>query len=80
MHRDKQLRVVRSVYVLHHEHELDGCDEAKLIGVYSSRERAEAAIARLQKQPGFSDHPDGFHIDHYALDEDNWVEGFVTIG
>jgi hypothetical protein len=67
------------VFILQHEYELDGHDEAKLIGVYSSRSEAEAAITRLSKQPGFSDHPDGFCIDPYLLDRDHWKEGFSTV-
>jgi len=67
-----------TVYVLQHEYELDGCDEVKLIGVYSSREMAEAAIERLASKPGFVDHPSGFCIDPCELDQDNWAEGFST--
>lgn len=67
------------VYVLQHEYEAaSGSDEVKLIGVYRSRERAEAAAERLRSQPGFVDHPDGFCIDEYALDGDNWTEGFFS--
>ncbi len=28
---------------------------------------------------GFVDHPDGFQIDRYDLDVDNWTEGFITV-
>lgn len=69
---------LEGVYVLQHSYELDGCDETKFIGVYRTREAAEATIARLLKQPGFCDHPDAFSTDLYALDEDNWTEGFAT--
>ena len=67
------------VFVLQHEYEVDGRDETKLIGVYSSRAAAEAAVARLCGQPGFSRHPDGFSIDVYSLDQDHWTEGFSTL-
>jgi hypothetical protein len=53
-----------------------GADDAKLIGVYSSPSRAEAAAKRLRQAPGFCDHPDGFTIDPYPVDEDHWREGF----
>jgi hypothetical protein len=69
---------LREVYIVQHSYELDGCDETKFIGVYRTREAAEATITRLLKQPGFWDHPDAFSIDLYALDEDNWTEGFAT--
>ncbi len=68
-----------TAYVLLHSYELDECDETKLIGVYSSREAAEAAIERLRQQPGFRERPDDFHIGGYEIDRDHWVEGFVTV-
>ncbi len=68
------------VYVLQHVHELENGDEdVKFIGVYSSRENAESAIERLIRAPGFCDAPDSFHIDEYALDQDQWVEGYTTL-
>ncbi len=68
------------VYVLQHVHSTDdGAEDFKLIGVYSSRENAQAAITRLRQAPGFSDAPDGFHIDEYQVDKDQWVEGYSTL-
>ena len=68
------------VYVLQHVHSLeDGEEDVKFIGVYSSRETAQAAIARLGQAPGFSDAPDGFHLDEYQVDKDQWVEGYSTL-
>lgn len=51
-------------------------DDAKLIGVYRTKENAEAAEERLTGRPGFVDHPDGWTIDCYVLDKDHWTEGF----
>jgi hypothetical protein len=68
------------VYVLQHVHSPDDdAEDVKFIGVYSSRESAEAAIARLNLTPGFSDSPAGFHIDEYQVDKDHWSEGFSTL-
>ena len=68
-----------SVFVLQHVHSReDGGEDVKLIGVYSSREQAQAAVARLGRQPGFADAPDGFHIDEYRVDQDHWAEGYVV--
>jgi hypothetical protein len=36
-----------------------------LIGVYFSRENAQAAIGRLSQAPGFADARVGFHVDEY---------------
>ena len=71
---------MKSVFIVQHSYELSGTgeEETKLIGVYSSKEAAEKAIARLTKQPGFKDLPDYFNIDEYEIDKDNWTEGFLT--
>jgi hypothetical protein len=71
---------VTSVYVLQHVHSFDdGTEDVKFIGVYSSRENAKAAIARIGHNPGFSEAPAGFHIDEYQMDKDQWVEGYSTL-
>jgi hypothetical protein len=71
---------VTKVYVLQHVHSLeDGEEDVKFIGVYSSRENAEAAIIRLGQAPGFADALDGFYIDEYQVDKDQWVEGYSTL-
>jgi hypothetical protein len=68
-----------SVFVLQHVHTReDGVEDVKFIGVYSSRGNAEAAVARLGRLAGFSDAPDGFHVDEYRVDQDHWVQGYVA--
>lgn len=70
---------MESVYVLHHVRKDDKHgDDAKLIGIYRSENKANDAIKRLADQPGFCDHPDGFQTDRYELDRDHWSEGFVS--
>jgi len=80
-----------SVFLLQHLHMINIDEEdVKIIGIYKTYERAIEAIERIKIQPGFSDHPklidasvdddvDGFYIDEYFLDEDNWAEGFATV-
>lgn len=62
----------------------------KIIGIYSSRTAALAAMDRVKVRPGFVDFPrlidpsvedevDGFYIDEYVIDEDHWKEGFATV-
>ena len=81
----------KKVYVVEHLNKLAGDRESiKMIGVYSSRFNAEAAISRLRNKPGFCDFPklidpfndksrEGFYIDEYLLDKDNWEEGFKFV-
>jgi homoserine kinase type II len=69
-----------TVWLAWHEHESDGASELKLVGVFSTRERAEAAIEARRGKPGFVDHPDGFEISSYVIDGDAaWLDGFVTV-
>ena len=69
-----------SVFVLQHVHSWeDGAEDVKFIGVYSSHEKAQEAVTRLARLPGFADDPDGFYIDEYRVDQDQWAEGFVTV-
>jgi len=69
------------VYLLWHTHldeNLDGGEDVKLIGVYSSRKNAEEALSRSKYLNGFKDFPDGFDISVNKLDKDEWVSGFAT--
>jgi len=69
-----------TVYVLQHVHSTGGdAEDVKFTGVYSSHEKAQAAVARLSCVLGFSDASDGFHIDEYQVDRDQWVEGYATL-
>ena len=71
---------MNSVYLVQHVHTIDEDEEnVKTIGIYSTRQIAQEAIARISLQEGFRDALDGFHVDKYKLDEDNWSEGYVTI-
>jgi hypothetical protein len=68
------------VFVVQHSYEkADGSDEVKFIGVYCSRDSAQAAVGSLIAEPGFVDHAEGFFIDEYRLDETHWKEGFGTV-
>ena len=65
--------ILASVFVLQHVHSTgDDVEDVKFIGVFSSREKAQAAVARLGRA-------DGFHIDEYRVDQDQWVEGYATL-
>lgn len=58
--------------------EQDG-DDVKLLGVYSSRQRAERRIAEARLLPGFADEPECFMLAESTVDEDRWTEGFKTV-
>ncbi|WP_069167679.1 DUF7336 domain-containing protein [Nocardia altamirensis] len=59
------------------------CDEqegdvVKLLGVYSTEQRAQERIREAQTLPGFRDEPDCFQIVGYEVDEDQWTSGYLT--
>ncbi|MEZ5245653.1 MAG: hypothetical protein R2707_11180 [Acidimicrobiales bacterium] len=65
------------VFLLWHQHPED--EEGKLLGVYSSRDRASARIDEAVTLPGFRRFVDAFTIDEYEVDEDHWTTGFATM-
>ena len=79
MNKQTANRQTPSVFLLWHTHRVDGNDDDKLLGIYSSKANAEAAQARAQLRPGFREAPGGFCIAEYEVDRDEWTEGFVTI-
>ena len=78
-------------FLLQHLHLVDGVNEdVKTLGIYSSRESAEKAVARFRNLPGFRDVPqiadpsafgaaEGFYIDEFELDQDSWASGYDTV-
>lgn len=70
------------VFVVFHSYETgpESHEESKFIGVYVSRESANAAVEMLSSQPGFRDHPEGFTINAHTLDVTNWTGGFISMG
>ena len=71
---------MNKIWTLHHVHEFDdGCEEYKLIGLFSSKELAESALESVRDQPGFRDLPEGFEISEWTVDRIGWAEGYVTV-
>jgi hypothetical protein len=74
------MKQMTDVFLVHHVHQLsDGEEDVKLLGVFSSEEKAALAIDDALKLPGFSEAPDGFSIDKYQVDKRTWTQGFVTM-
>jgi len=70
---------MKTLFVVFHVRNVDvESDTIKLIGIYSSKKKATDAVTRYQQKPGFSEHPIGFSIDEYHVDEDYWKEGYIT--
>lgn len=68
----------KKVYLLYHVNEFRKEDEdVKLLGVFSSKEKAKKVLNSHKLLPGFKDNIEGFLIDEYILDKSEWNEGFV---
>ncbi len=68
-----------TIYVLRHEHEIDGYDSTIILGVFSERHLAEESQARFAREPGFRNHLDGFFIHQCKINEELWSGGFTTV-
>jgi hypothetical protein len=64
----------------HDETDEEGETNDKLCGVFSTKERAEAARQQLITLEGFSDYPEDFLVDEYDVDQVQWESGFVRLG
>jgi hypothetical protein len=68
---------MNSAFVVFHARvkDLDN-EDIKLIGIFSSKQTAEAAVTKAKDLSGFCDHQNGFSISEYTIDEIHWSEGF----
>lgn len=69
---------MKMVFLLQHSYELNGVEDSKIIGIYSSKEIAESIVIKYKELPGFKDYPNEFFIDSYEVDTNNWKEGFIS--
>ncbi len=67
---------LNKVYELSHVHKfkkpsecLHGHEEEKSIGIFFSKEEAQEKIKEYKKYKGFRDHPEGFCVREYIIDE-----------
>ena len=72
------------VFLLWHTHDLtDNCgihEEVKLIGVFSSEEKASEVREQLKDKEGFRDFPIScFEIAKMKIDQPSWIDGFSLV-
>jgi hypothetical protein len=71
---------MEKVFRVNHLRVIDsGNDYVKLIGIFSTREEAERAVARHKTLPGFSNFPDRFEIEENTVNTASWTSGFFTV-
>jgi hypothetical protein len=52
-------------------------DDVKLLGAYSTRQKAIARTRTAATLSGFVTEPRCFHIAEYTIDADYWTDGFA---
>lgn len=67
---------MQQIFLLHHTYGESESETYKLLGAFSSREQAQAAIAHYLNLPGFRDYPDSYEISDYVIGRLHWPEGF----
>lgn len=71
---------METVYLVQHVSDVNGeYEDVKLIGIFSSKEKANQAIQSLKTKPGFEEAKNGFSIDEIELDHVEWSEGYFII-
>ena len=70
----------QNLYLLYHAYEINGYEEIKILGIYTSPENAEQAKQRYLKLDGFREFPSHcFWIQRCTPDKDDaWTEGFFS--
>jgi len=56
----------------------DDVTDVKIVGVFSTCEKANNALEKVKKLPGFSRHPECLFIMEVEVDLDHWTDGFFT--
>ena len=73
----RKKKKIKFVYFLQHEYSVWVADFVTEIGVFSSYFGALKAKIKAMCSEKFKKYPEGFTIDKYEINEDNWTEGFV---
>ena len=62
--------------------DIDGCVSGdggiRVIGVFSSKKKAEKAIKKLKNKKGFKRFPKSFMVSNLTVGSYGWVEGFIS--
>jgi len=68
------------IFLLHYVYEFeDGHEDVKLLGVFSSKKKAQAALSDVIKIPELKKMKKNFIIDVDKINWLGWTEGFITI-
>lgn len=74
------MKSMKNIFLLHYIYEFeDGHDYVKLIGAFSSKEKAEKALLSLKKNSKFKKIYKYLTIDEYTMNNIGWTQGFTTL-
>lgn len=74
------MKKLKNVFLLHFVYEFeDGHDYVKLIGAFSSKEKAKKALLDIKKISKLKKIYKFFTIDKYTINRISWKEGFITV-
>lgn len=77
---------MESVFIVYYDHEIS-CesngvpyvkDDVRMIGIYSSLEKANLAIERACNRPEFSESCNDLTVFECEIGKDHWEEGYFT--
>ena len=67
---------IKKVYMLYHETERN--NDGKLIGFFSTKEKALEIVDKWKEMKGFRDFPEGFKIRTMIIGKDYYTKGFKS--
>lgn len=68
---------MKAVFIVQYERIISEDDEeVKVIGIYSTKVKAEKALEDVKMRGTFKDYSGDFYISKYELDKAHWTEGF----
>ena len=71
-----ELSKIKKVYMLYHETERN--NDGKLIGFFSTKEKALEIVDKWKEMKGFRDFPEGFKIRTMIIGKDYYTKGFKS--
>ncbi|MCP1225897.1 serine kinase [Sebaldella sp. S0638] len=66
------------LYLIEHNIKINEFYEGKIIGIVSTREKAEKIVKEYERKKGFKEHKNDFKIKKIELDKDYYGNGFKS--
>ncbi len=64
------------LYLIEHIRKVETFSEGKIIGITSTKEKAEKVVKEYKKKTGFKKYKNGFRIKRMKLDKSYYGKGF----